>query len=180
MMNTNTWKTPPLSLLILGTLLLITLPASAQQLRSRPVSLTAEIGGSGGPYTLGAEHLFVRTPTLQLGARVGFSYVEGFIWEGTARTLSAEVLGVRRVGAFGEQPLAVEAGLGTTSVFSTYGDSHPSGLASSGELLPYVSLALRVESAKGRLAYRLGALVLSDDSEPFVLPTVGVQVGLGK
>lgn len=159
---------------------LVASPAFAQQLQSRPISLSAEIGGPGGAYTLGAEHLFVRTSATQLGLRGGISYTDNFIWEGMARTLSVGILGARRTGALGKQPLALEAGLGATAVFSTYDDSHPSGLASSGEIMPYVSGALRVESAKGRLVYRLGALLLSDDSSPFVLPTLGVQVGLGK
>jgi len=169
----------PLSTVLLFLLLFVG-PAKAQspsaELRGSSISVMGEVGGPAGAYTLGVEHLFVRTSTLQLGMYVGGSYGRELIWDGTAHALTAGVVGIHRIGAIGSQPLALEGGLGATRIHSEF-DTGAMNWSTS--YRPYLSGTLRLESSSGRVAYRLGAVVFSDQNDPFfMLPVLGIRVGL--
>ncbi len=70
----------------------------------------------------------------------------------------------------------MEAGLGATRIHSEF-DSGSINWTTS--YRPYVSGTFRLESSEGRLAYRIGAVVFSDENDPlFLLPVLGIRVGL--
>lgn len=151
-------------------------PASPTSLQGHAVSVVGEVGGPAGGYTLGLEHLFVRSDRLQLGMYVGGSYGRRLVWDGTSQAVTAGVVGVHRIGALGSQPLALEGGLGATRIHSEFDSGSVNWTTS---YRPYVSGALRLESEKGRFAYRLGAVAFGDENDPlFLLPVLGVRVGL--
>jgi hypothetical protein len=140
---------------------------------------SAELGGPAGGYTLALRHLFIRTPQLHLGLQVGGSFSQNVVWDGTATALTAGALAARRIGALGDTPVALEGGLGVTRVHEDLCDEgNCTGVVSRRTLHVYASSALRVTTMNGRLSYRLGVVTLMSDSDPFVLPLLGVGVGL--
>lgn len=149
-------------------------PHDQPVLQGSALSVVTEVGGSAGAYTVGVEHLFVRTPRLQLGMQAGGAYEQNLFWDGDrAWAVSAGGTATRRIGNIGDQPVAVEAGLGATRVHSEFDSG---SIISTTSFLPYLTGALRIEAAEGRLSYRLGLTVFSDDSTPLLLPILGVRV----
>ena len=149
---------------------------SPTQLRGAPVSVIGEVGGPAGGYTLGVEHLFVRTSAFQLGMYVGGSYGRRLIWDGTSRAVTAGIVSTHQIGSIGAQPLALEGGLGATRIHSEFDSGNTNWTTS---YRPYVTGALRVESEEGRFAYRVGVVAFSGEHDPvFLLPVLGLRVGL--
>jgi len=152
-------------------------PAQPPALQNRAVSIVGSAGGPAGGYTIGLEHLFVRTPTTQLGARIGGAYADNVVWDGTSTSLTAGATYIRRIGHIGEQPLSLDTSLGFTRVHSEL-DPGGSGITSTTQYLPYVAEALRFESKGGRWSFRLGGVFFWDEGEPLLLPQIGLGFGL--
>lgn len=174
------WGQPLLIAVVLGAL--VSLPAAGQStdppLQGRAVSVSAAVGGPAGGYTVSMEHLFVRTPTLQVGMRAGGSYAHDVVWDGTATAFTAGALLARRIGTVGDQPLAFEGGLGATRVHEDLSDNPRGGLLSRTGWYVYASSAFRIPTLNGRLTYRIGATLLHANDDPFVVPLLGIDVGL--
>ena len=152
---------------------------TAPPLQGKALYGSAALGGPAGGYTLSVQHLFIRTPQLHLGLQVGGSFSQNVVWDGTATALTAGALAARRIGALGDTPVALEGGLGVTRVHEDLCDGgNCTGVVSRTTAYVYASSALRVTTMNGRLAYRLGVVTLMSDSDPFVLPLLGVGVGL--
>jgi hypothetical protein len=147
-------------------------------LQGRSLSVSGALGGPAGGYTIGVEHLFVRTPTLQVGMRGGGSYAHDLVWDGTATAFTAGALVVRRIGMVGDRPLAVEGGLGATRVHEDFSDDPRGSLLSRTGWYVYASSAFRIPTMNGRLTYRIGATLLHANDDPFVVPLLGIGVGL--
>ncbi len=150
-------------------------PAQPPELQNRAVSIVGSVGGPAGGYTIGVEHLFVRTPTMQLGARLGGAYANEVVWDGTSTSLTAGATYIRRIGHIGEQPVSLDTGLGFTRVHSEFDSG---GIVSTTQYIPYIAEALRFESASGRWSFRLGGVFFWDEGEPLLLPQIGLGVGL--
>ncbi len=151
----------------------------AVPLEGRSLYGSASLGGPAGGYTVSVEHLFVRTPSLQIGMRIGGSYARNLVWEGAASAVSAGVLAVRRLGALGSSPVGLEGGVGVTRVHEDLCDERScSGLVSRTAPHFYASGAVRVTAMDGRLAYRVGIVTLVSDDDPLLLPMLGIGVGL--
>ncbi len=154
-------------------------PDGTPPLEGRALSVSAALGGPAGGYTLSVEHLFVRTPKLQLGLRVGGSYARNLVWEGTASTVSAGVVAARRLGDLGDRPVALEGGVGVSRVHEDLCDGGScTGLVSRTAPYFYASGAMRVTAMEGRLTYRVGAVTLVSDDDPILLPMLGIGVGM--
>ena len=172
------------SLLVAIILLAVgSLPAAGQSaapppLQGRALSVSAALGGPAGGYTVSVEHLFVRTPTLQVGMRGGGSYAHNFVWDGTATAITAGALVSRRIGTVGDQPMAIEGGLGVTWVHEDLSGQSNGGIRSRSGPWFYASSAFRISTMNGRLTYRIGATLLHADDDPFVVPLLGIGVGL--
>ena len=95
-------------------------PTQPPELQNRAVSIVGSVGGPAGGYTVGVEHLFVRTPVLQLGARIGGAYADNVVWDGTSTTLTAGATYIHRIGHIGQQPVSLDTGLGVTRVHSEF------------------------------------------------------------
>jgi len=148
-------------------------------LKGKALSGTVSLGGPGGGYTVSAEHLFIRTPKVQLGIRVGGSYARNLVWEGTASAVTAGVVTARRLGALGDKPVALEGGIGVTRVHEDLcNQTNCSGLISRTAPYFYTSGAMRVTAMDGRLTYRVGTTTLVSDGDPILLPMLGIGVGL--
>jgi len=152
-------------------------PTQPPELQNRAVSIVGSVGGPAGGYTIGLEHLFVRTPTMQLGARVGGAYADNVVWDGTSTAVTASATYIRRVGHIGQQPVSLDTGLGFTRVHSEL-DAGGNGISSTTQYIPYVSEAVRFESTSGRWSFRLGGVFFWDEGEPLLLPQIGLGVGL--
>jgi len=150
-------------------------PAQPPELQNRAVSIVGSVGGPAGGYTIGVEHLFVRTPTMQLGARLGGAYADDVVWDGTSTTLTAGATYIRRIGHIGQQPLSLDTGLGFTRVHSEFDTG---GIVSTTQYLPYVAEAVRFESKSGRWSFRLGGVFFWGEGDPLLLPQIGLGVGL--
>jgi hypothetical protein len=146
------------------------------------LSASASLGGPAGGYTLGLEHLFVRSQRLQIGMRAGGSYARDVVWDGTATAVNGGAFLARRVGAVGDRPLAVEAGLGATRVHedltSRCGEGGCSGVVSRTSFYGTLTTALRVTALEGRLTSRVGVTAFYSEGDPFVVPVLGIGVGL--
>lgn len=154
-------------------------PQDSPPLEGSALSGSVALGGPAGGYTVGLEHLFVRTPTLQLGMRVGGSYARNLVWEGTASAITVGVVGARRLGALGDKPVALEGGLGVTRVHEEdLCEGTGCGIVSRTAPHFYTSAAMRATAMNGRLSYRVGVLTLVSDDDPFLLPMFGIGVGL--
>lgn len=167
------------SLLIILTLVSLN-PSEAQptqppELQNRAVSIVGSVGGPAGGYTIGLEHLFVRTPTTQLGARLGGAYADNLVWDGTSISVTAGATYVRRIGHIGPQPIALDTGIGFTRVHSEF---DAGSIISTTQYIPYVSEAVRFESKSGRWSFRLGGVFFWDEGDPLLLPQIGLGVGL--
>jgi len=158
------------------------LPAAGQSadppLQGQALSVSGALGGPAGGYTVGVEHLFVRTPTLQVGMQAGGSYSHNFVWDGTATAIAAGALATRRIGTLGDQPVAIEGGLGVTWVHEDLSEESNGGILSRSGPWFYASSAFRIPTMNGRLTYRIGATLLHADDDPFVVPLLGIGVGL--
>ncbi len=150
-------------------------PAQPPELQNRAVSIVGSVGGPAGGYTVGVEHLFVRTPVLQLGARIGGAYADNMVWDGTSTTLTAGATYIHRIGHIGQQPVSLDTGLGVTRVHSEFDTG---GIVSTTQYLPYVAEAVRFESKSGRWSFRLGGVFFWDEGEPLLLPQIGLGFGL--
>jgi len=150
-------------------------PADPPELQNRAVSIVGSVGGPAGGYTVGVEHLFVRTATMQLGARIGGAYADNVVWDGTSTSLMASATYIRRIGHIGEQPVSLDTGLGFTRVHSEF---DAGSITSTTQYLPFVSEAARFESENGRWSFRLGGVFFWDEGEPLLLPQIALGFGL--